>query len=248
MTDFGTTNYGKIPGNVVDAADFSNLGSPVYIDADPGAGVDIAIRTTSPTTTSLFYKPGFNAATMSIVAVFRIVQVGTSGNDAVLARHSSAKAGSVLFNTTRTVAVRSGNDAGIAVTTSAIPLDTWCVLRAAWDKGTTTTNGKVWGRVMSLDETTTNYGSGILTNVNNLQLNYAQANFGKTTSASGEWIIDWTAVRIADGVFADGTTNALLTIPTDPVTQQFRYWNGTTLQDVYLSLWNGTTLQPLGTV
>jgi hypothetical protein len=216
MTDFGTTFTGRAPGTTVNSADFLNLGSPQYIDAGSG---DVAVRTTSPSTTSLIYKTGFGSATISVVAVFRIVQVGTSANDAVLARHSSAKAGSVLFNTTRTIAVRSGNDAGIAVTTSAVPLNTWCVLRAAWDKGTTTTNGKVWGKVTSLDESTS-YGSGLLTNVNNLQLNYAQVNLGKTTSASGEWIIDWTAVRITDGVFADGTTNALLEIPTDPVTDQ----------------------------
>jgi hypothetical protein len=244
MTDHAVTFTGRTPDTTVDAADFLNLNSPQY----RSDGSDIVLETTHATTTSVAYKSGFNNALISLVAVFRIVAVGSTANEAVVARHSSAKAGSVLFNTTRTISPRSGNDGALAFTSTAVPLNTWCVLRAAWDKGTTTTNGRVWGRVMSLDETTTNYGSGLLTNVNNLQLNYAQMNLGKNTSASGAWNIQWTAVRITDGVFADGTSNALLTIPTDPATQQFRYWNGTTLQDVYLSLWNGTTLQPLGTI
>ena len=82
MTDFGTTFTGRTPDTTVVSADFLNLNSPQY-RAD---GSDIVLETTHATTTSVAYKSGFNAATISLVAVFRIVAVGSSANEAEIGR------------------------------------------------------------------------------------------------------------------------------------------------------------------
>ena len=157
------------------------------------------------------------------------------------------KMSNLLTSTADTMQFRQNAD-GAVVTSTALTEATLYLVQMALQRGTTTANGKIRYRITPLA------GGTALVDYSGDAANLGTADFtgtrwGDLTSAA---VMDMLVgrVRIATGTDAldGGALKFIDPYTVTPATQQLRYNNGTTLQDVYLSLWNGTTLQPLGTI
>ena len=260
MTTRSHTFVGRTIGASVGTEEFAvalgDAASRVYVDAyAEGFGVpgEIAVafgQTSAGAETSLSAQVNESApgtAAKGYTVAYRLMVKRTAGApmDMVGPRNSTNKVASTYLSAARTLLARTGGngvtpntDVNVGTASTALTLGIAVNVCDAAEAGTTTANGRRYLKVWLDDGTVIHEVESTTSNLNTV--NIISGNIGKSIATTGTLIMG--------RMISENAYNKTLTPLAAPTQQQFRYWNGTALQDVYLSLWNGTTLQPLGTV